>query len=128
MKASVSPGYIVMPAGLRGFEGGYTNVTPGDDNIGTCVILSLPEFQLYLRTHDYYMGKIPLESVPLHSLSTYSPEMSLNVDTIHATVHDKCSEDLRQVPITHAQAKETAVIDGAARALSLSVLLTYMRM
>ena len=49
-----------MPAGLRGYEGDVLDEDVEDSNMGTCVILSVPEHQLYIRTHNYYMGKISL--------------------------------------------------------------------
>ena len=45
-------------------------------------------------------------------LNDHFAEMSLNVDTIHATVHSDCSEDLRLARNTQRLAKEAAVIDG----------------
>ena len=44
--------------------------------------------------------------------SSLAAEMSLNIDTIHATAHSHCSEDLKLARRTQASAKETAVIDG----------------
>ncbi|KAJ3553006.1 hypothetical protein NM688_g3848 [Phlebia brevispora] len=89
----IDTGLIIMPAGLRGYERDYAEIA-GDNDIGTCVMLSFPEFQLYLRTHDYFM------------------EMSLNVDSIYGTVHPNCSENLALAWATQRQAKETFVLDG----------------
>lgn len=55
----VQHGTIMMPAGLPGYE--RTCTSPDDEalndvGIGPGLLLSLPELQLYLRLHDYYMG------------------------------------------------------------------------
>lgn len=44
-----------MPVGLRGYETNEPDDQEGD--IGTCVMMSLPELQIHLRSHEYYMGK-----------------------------------------------------------------------
>ena len=56
LEVSILNGLVVMPAGLRGYESDQPGDLEGD--IGTCVMLALPELQIHLRTHDYYMGKI----------------------------------------------------------------------
>ena len=43
-----------MPVGLRGYESDQPGDLEGD--IGACVMLALPEMQIHLRSHDYYMG------------------------------------------------------------------------
>lgn len=47
-----------MPTGLRGYEGDHPKDSLGDTGMGSCVMMALPEMQLYLRTHDYFMGII----------------------------------------------------------------------
>jgi hypothetical protein len=51
----VTTGLMVVPASLRGYEldAGLEKESPG---IGLCTMLALPELQLQLKTHDYYMG------------------------------------------------------------------------
>lgn len=44
-----------MPAGLRGYDVDQANGQEAD--IGTCILLSLPELQVHLRTNEYYMGR-----------------------------------------------------------------------
>lgn len=74
LKASVDSGLIVMPAGMRGYEGERADETLDDDNIGTCAMLALPELQLFLRTHDYFMG------TSLNHLSLLDAERSFRRD------------------------------------------------
>lgn len=52
----VESGLIVMPAGLRGYEVDHEDPSKDLNDIGTCTMMALPELQLQLRTHDYYMG------------------------------------------------------------------------
>ncbi|KAI0342100.1 hypothetical protein BDW22DRAFT_1358216 [Trametopsis cervina] len=90
---SLNKGLIVAPAGLRGYEVDAKGTADSND-IGRCTMLSLPELQLQLRSHDYYM------------------EMSLNVDCIAITTHPHCAEDLRAAWATQRNAKEVIMIDG----------------
>ena len=57
MDVRINDGTIIVPAGLPGYDKTCT-ATVGEDptGIGPCVILSIPELQLQLRLHDYYMG------------------------------------------------------------------------
>ena len=98
-----------MPAGLRGYERDRPE-TLNNEDIGACMMLSFPEFQLYLRSHDYFMGM--LLNIIQPNLLTIKIEMTLNVDTIYGTVHADCSEDLTHARSTQREAKETFVVDG----------------
>lgn len=48
----------MFPAGLLGYEVSdpAQGPAPGDVGVGACLILAIPELQLYFRLHDYYMG------------------------------------------------------------------------
>ena len=50
---------MILPAGLRGYERDDDTKLDGPADIGTCVMLAMPELQLYLRTHEYFMGAFP---------------------------------------------------------------------
>ena len=52
----VERGTLILPAGLPGYEASSDNK---DKNvgIGACVVAILPDLQLQLRLHDYFMGK-----------------------------------------------------------------------
>jgi len=60
ISASVRNGQMMLPAGLPGYETSdpAQNPAPGDMGVGACLILAIPEFQLHVRLHDYYMGTI----------------------------------------------------------------------
>lgn len=51
----VQHGFLLLPAGLPGFEKHASMATAKD--IGTSLYLAFPELQLDLRLHDYFMGK-----------------------------------------------------------------------
>lgn len=49
-------GLAVLPAGLTGYEKECTDETGID--VGQCVLLDIPDLQLHLRLHDYFMGTL----------------------------------------------------------------------
>lgn len=59
LQLSVDNFLIVLPAGIPGYE--TYNPLPGQDPrdvcLGACAMVSVPDLQLQLRTHDYYMGE-----------------------------------------------------------------------
>lgn len=56
-------GLLVMPAGIVGYERSCTGAKDDDDaGIGAALVLTIPEIQVHLRLHDYFMGM-------LHSLT-----------------------------------------------------------
>ncbi|RDB25364.1 Protein CSF1 [Hypsizygus marmoreus] len=86
-------GTIIMPAGLPGYES--TNVNGASDiGIGTSLVISIPEIQLQLRIHDYYM------------------EMSLNVGVITGGVVSQYPETVTYIKSALQETKEIFVIDG----------------
>ncbi|KAI1795480.1 hypothetical protein LXA43DRAFT_1178514 [Ganoderma leucocontextum] len=73
LSLEVDNGLIVVPAGLPGYEKCIAEcVHNSPEDLGPCLVLSLPALQVHLRTNDYYM------------------EMSLNVDTITGRLSDHC--------------------------------------
>lgn len=49
---------LVMPAGLPGYEFALPEGTnAGDAGVGSSLVYRLPEAQVHMRLHDYYMGK-----------------------------------------------------------------------
>jgi len=48
---------LILPAGLPGYEVS-SNIKGMNVGIGACVVATIPEIQLQLRLHDYYMGKL----------------------------------------------------------------------
>lgn len=56
LSVCVERGTVVLPAGLPGYEVS-NDIKDMNIGVGACVILTVPELQLQLRLHDYYMGK-----------------------------------------------------------------------
>ena len=57
MGLEVEQGLMILPAGFPGYEkwiAEYAHDSPED--LGPCLMLSLPSLQLHLRSNDYYMG------------------------------------------------------------------------
>ncbi len=76
VQLSVHHSLIVLPVGLPGYET-YTPLTgqsPQDVSLGGCVVLSAPEIELQLRSHNFGM------------------EMNLNSGTIYGEVESDYTE------------------------------------
>ena len=54
---------LVMPAGLPGFEFALSDgADPSEHGIGSSLVLDVPEVQVQIRLHDYFMGaSLPLK-------------------------------------------------------------------
>ncbi|TBU47302.1 hypothetical protein BD309DRAFT_511415 [Dichomitus squalens] len=93
---AVDNALIAVPAGFPGYEK-YTieHAHNSPEDLGPCLMLSLPALQLHLRTNDYYM------------------EMSLNVDPITGRLNEHCYNASLFSTSTHfGTKKEKIVIDG----------------
>ncbi|KAI0699566.1 hypothetical protein BC835DRAFT_1412549 [Cytidiella melzeri] len=90
---SVNNGLMVVPASLRGYELDDDG-SNGSADIGTCVLMALPELQIQLRTHEYYM------------------EVTLNIDSIATSVTAHCPEDVHAAWAIQRSAKEVLIVDG----------------
>lgn len=55
LSLTLQRGSILLPAGLPGFEKYGGNLIPSDD-VGASLLLTFPELQLDLRSHDHFMG------------------------------------------------------------------------
>ncbi|OSD07084.1 hypothetical protein PYCCODRAFT_793525 [Trametes coccinea BRFM310] len=92
----VDNGLIVLPAGHPGYEK-YNDDQPraSSEDLGPCLMLSLPQLQLQLRTNDYYM------------------EMSLNIDTISGRISQHCyNSTILAPPVNNGNRRDKIVIDG----------------
>ncbi|KAG6372334.1 hypothetical protein JVT61DRAFT_7774 [Boletus reticuloceps] len=87
----IQHGFLLLPAGLPGFEK-YASMATARD-VGTSLCLAFPELQFNLRLHDYFM------------------EMSLNVGELKGCVAETCPED-EFFRNRRQHLKETLVIDG----------------
>ncbi|KAK7053326.1 Macrophage colony-stimulating factor 1 receptor [Paramarasmius palmivorus] len=88
MSVNLLNGMTVLPAGLPGYEISHTNSE--STTIGHCIVLTFPELQVQLRTHDHYM------------------EMTLNIDTISGNIEPDFPEKVAFLP----RRKSTFVLDG----------------
>lgn len=112
---------LLLPAGLPGYE----TVDPaqeaapgsGEVGVGACAIITLPELQLQLRLHDYYMGiSLYISQLSRRSLQFLLPEMALNIDTIAVCAEPECSLD-DFMGSKYRASKENMIIDGERRRL-----------
>lgn len=54
----VDNGLMILPAGYHGYEKyNQEHAQNSPEDLGPCLMLSLPMLQLQLRTNDYYMGE-----------------------------------------------------------------------
>ncbi|KAJ7287460.1 hypothetical protein C8J57DRAFT_1431026 [Mycena rebaudengoi] len=87
-------GLMVIPAGLPGYE--RSNPLGSDSHstgIGACLLLDIPELQVHLRLHDFFM------------------ELSLNIGTITGSIEADFGEEMAYTR-PKRRSKETIVIDG----------------
>jgi hypothetical protein len=50
---------LVMPSGLPGYEFALpAGANAGEHGVGSSLVVSLPEVQVQIRLHDYFMGII----------------------------------------------------------------------
>ncbi|KAI0829807.1 hypothetical protein BC628DRAFT_1477689 [Trametes gibbosa] len=91
----VDNGLIVLPAGYPGYEKFCSEERASPEDLGPCLLLSLPKLQLHLRTNDFYM------------------EMSLNIDTIGGRISDHCYNDsILTSNVRTSNGREKIIIDG----------------
>ncbi|KAJ7072266.1 hypothetical protein C8F01DRAFT_1205872 [Mycena amicta] len=87
-------GMLVLPAGLPGYEGSQSlrdQTMSGD--IGSCLVVDVPELQVHFRLHDFYM------------------ELSLNVGPIVAWIEAHFPEKMSYARLNR-RPKEILAIDG----------------
>ncbi|KAI0368271.1 hypothetical protein BV20DRAFT_969313 [Pilatotrama ljubarskyi] len=93
---NVDTGLMVLPAGMPGYEkhsSEQERTSPED--LGPCLMLSLPSIQVHFRTNDYYM------------------EMSLNVDTVGGRISQHCYNDTILNATARSSARQEKItIDG----------------
>ncbi|TFK44762.1 hypothetical protein BDQ12DRAFT_730786 [Crucibulum laeve] len=95
MSVNVEQGTIIMPASLVGYEAPNADQRKQSSlRTGACVIFSVPELQLQLRMHDYYM------------------EMSLNIDTARGHIELDYPERVTYSRSKRCVPKEIFMIDG----------------
>jgi len=94
---------ILLPTSLVG-SSAYT--FDEEDTFNKAVSLSVPEIQLQLRLHDYYMGTY-LSSSCSSKFAQLCSEMSLNYDRITASIFQDSAGQ-----ITPTTPHEILVIDG----------------
>ncbi|KAI0645908.1 hypothetical protein C8Q79DRAFT_910949 [Trametes meyenii] len=91
----VSNGLMILPAGYPGHEKHHDEEEQSSpEDLGPCLMLSLPSLQLHLRTNDYYM------------------EMSLNVDTVLGRISEHCYNDTILSAATRSTGRRDKIIIG----------------
>jgi hypothetical protein len=60
VRASFENILYMIPGGLPGYERYEiaNEPSPGDFDVGTCIVLSVPAQQVHFRLHDYLMGML----------------------------------------------------------------------
>lgn len=103
-------GLMVIPAGLPGYE--RSNPLGSDSHstgIGACLLLDIPELQVHLRLHDFFMGTSSFwESL---TGSNSAIELSLNIGTITGSIEADFGEEMAYTR-PKRRSKEAIVIDG----------------
>ncbi|KDQ57525.1 hypothetical protein JAAARDRAFT_69639 [Jaapia argillacea MUCL 33604] len=92
LQVDLDQNLVMLPAGMHGDVSKSSN--SDDVGVGPCVMLTIPGFQVQLRSHDYYM------------------DMSLNIGSITGFIEPDCSEKLLFGSPRYHSTKETFVIDG----------------
>ena len=84
---------LVMPAGLPGYEFSLpASVDPSEHGVGSSLIYCLPEAQIHIRLHDYFMGK-HCQIIPSQSNSQFGTiEMSINLDPLVLSTIENCTD------------------------------------
>lgn len=99
---------MLLPAGFPGYEKCSGNLTPSDD-VGASLLLTFPELQLDLRSHDQFMGTSRYcERSVGHDIAV---DMSLNVGETRGCIVEACLEDVFFQNECHWR-KEALIIDG----------------
>lgn len=58
LQLDVRNGIVMLPAGLSGYDTSEAQqIRPGDTSIGSCVMATIPQLGLELRTHEDFMGE-----------------------------------------------------------------------
>ncbi|KAL0956539.1 hypothetical protein HGRIS_002680 [Hohenbuehelia grisea] len=96
MTVTATDSIMIAPAGLPGYETSpAVRIKQGDvPGVGPSLVLSIPEIQVQLRVHDYYM------------------DMSLNMDTISGFFVDNFQEKVSRKLFSLAEKASSVVIDG----------------
>ena len=58
IELSIDNGSLILPAGSPGYE--RTQSILPDDDVGARIAFAIPEVQVHLRSHDYFMGKFSI--------------------------------------------------------------------
>ncbi|KAA1471307.1 hypothetical protein DENSPDRAFT_799140 [Dentipellis sp. KUC8613] len=96
LQLSLDRSLVYLPTGIPGYEAynPLPNQADEDVDLGTCAVLTVPNLQLNLRTHDYFM------------------EMNLNISTLFGDIQRHCSERSMFDCPTWLPERELFVIDG----------------
>ncbi|TFY67887.1 hypothetical protein EVG20_g3774 [Dentipellis fragilis] len=96
LQVSLDRSLVFLPTGIPGYE--THNPSPNqpteDVDLGTCAVLTIPNLQLNLRSHDYFM------------------EMNLNIGTLFGDIRRHCSERSMFESPSWVPDRELVVIDG----------------
>jgi hypothetical protein len=117
----------MLPAGLTEFERVHESQDKRDAQMGdgACVLLTVPNLQLHLRTHDYFMGLSFLLNSPDRSkMDTRLLEMSLNADPMSGTVEEEFRNEAMFINPPSRHSKELFSIDGKLHFDEYCLLLT----
>ena len=102
----------MKPAGSPGYEFALPEESDATKHgVGSSLVYRVPEMQIHLRLHDYFMGSFQKSYDWLSSMLILISELSINIDPLVFAVTENCTdfalfndEDLRL--------KDVVSIDG----------------
>jgi hypothetical protein len=108
LQQTINQSLITLPVGLPGYE--VYNPLPGqpeDVHLGRCVVLSVPEIEVQLRSHNLGL------------------EMNLNIGTIYGAVESDYTERSIFSRPQRSLSSEVILIEGYCSACGSKLLLTF---
>lgn len=108
LQLSVNHSHITLPVGLPGYEEYYPLPGQAEDvHLGGCVVLSVPEIEVQLRSHNLGL------------------ELNINTGTIYGAVESDYTERSIFSKSQRSPCSEVMMIEGYRSACGSKALLTF---
>jgi len=84
----------MIPAALYGYElpSSWYKLEEAEKGLGSCTVMQIPHLQVFVRLHDYYMGKCTCLTSCLSAFNVFI-EMSLNSGPLSVAIKDFISDN-----------------------------------